>query len=512
MNPIAPRRSLLARSAMLLAPLVVLLPLLAGCGKPSTTATTYYCPMHPTYTSDRPGSCPICNMDLVARGESPAAHDHGAPPAAVEAGPHSCPMHPEIVAPHGGRCAKCGMDLEPAPGQSLSPQLWTCPMHPEVFSNEAGRCPQCKMDLVPRVPETATATPATHAVVEASAEGLRLAGVRTEPARREALARKVRAVGNVMADERRLYRVQTKISGWIEKLYVNFDGQYVGKGAPTVAIYSPELLASQQEYLIARQSAARFLASSLPEVRKGGEDLVAAARRRLELFDVPASLLEELERTGQPRRTVDLLSPAAGFVISKEALAGRQVEPGMELFTVADLSQVWVEGEFFESEARFVRLGQEATLSLPYDPSLRRRGEVSYIYPTFDPETRTLRVRFDLANRDLALRPGMFVDIDLAQQLPAGMVVPDLAVLDSGRERIVFVETGPGRFAPRAVEVLWRGDGKALLASGVEEGERVATRANFLLDSESRLRAALAALGSGSTSATPDPHAGHAGH
>ncbi|KAB2967949.1 MAG: efflux RND transporter periplasmic adaptor subunit, partial [Thermoanaerobaculia bacterium] len=330
----------------------------------------------------------------------------------------------------------------------------------------------------------------------------------------EAARASLRAVGTVVPDERRLHRAQTRVAGWVEKLHVNFSGQSVRRGQPMLSIYSPELLASQQEYLIARDNARRFLGSTLPEVRRGGEDLVAAARRRLELFDVPESFIAELERTGQPRRTVDLVAPASGYVVSKEVLEGRQVEPGMELFTVADLSHVWVEGEFYESEARLLAPGQEATLRLAYDPGRTFAARIDYIYPELDPATRTLRVRYDLANPDLALKPGMFVDVEQRLEVGEGVVVSDLAVLDSGVRQIVFVESAPGRFEPRQVSVVWRGEGRALLAPGaVAEGEKVAVKANFLLDSESRLAAALAALGADKGAqapvAAPPGHAGH---
>jgi RND family efflux transporter MFP subunit len=437
------------RAAVSLLVLLVLVGLAAvGCGEKPKAGEVWYCPMHPTYVSDRPGACPICNMDLVKK-EEPAApgHEHG------EASP----------------------DAPGSPGSAEGP---------------------------------------SHAAIEIEGEGLRLAGVRTEPARRERVARTIRTVGTVVPDERRLHRAQTRITGWIEKLHVNFSGQSVRRGQPMLSIYSPELLASQQEYLIARASARRFLSSTLPEVRRGGEDLVAAARRRLELFDVPESLIADLERTGEARRSVDLFAPASGYVVSTEVVAGRQVEPGMELFTVADLSRVWVEGEFYESEARLLALGQEATLRLAYDPGRSFAARVDYVYPALDPATRTLRVRYDLANPDLALKPGMFVDVEQRLEVGEGVVVSDLAVLDSGRQQIVFVERAPGRFEPRRVSVLWRGEGRALLAPGaVAEGESVAVKANFLLDSESRLAAALAALGA--SPAAPAPvaaPAGHAGH
>jgi RND family efflux transporter MFP subunit len=288
--------------------------------------------------------------------------------------------------------------------------------------------------------------------------------------------------------------VHTKIAGWIEKLYANFTGQAVRRGQPMLTIYSPELLATQEEFLRARQAATRFAGSQIPEVRQGGEELLAAARRRLELFDVPASFVAEIEKSGQPRRTVTLLAPVSGFVTAKDVFEGQQVEPGMELYTITDLSQVWVEADFYEYEARALEVGQSATLLFPYDPNVQLAGRLTYIYPTLDPESRTLKVRLEFPNADGSLRPGMFADVVAQLEKREGIVVPDSAVLDSGLRQIAFVERQTGIFEPREVRVVTRSDGKALIASGIREGERVAVRANFLLDSESRLRAAIAAI------------------
>jgi RND family efflux transporter MFP subunit len=389
------------------------------------------------------------------------------------------------------------------------------------------------MRLVPIAEEGAAAgTPAPGdaavpgmGTVESSAEGIRLAGVRTAVATRDRLAAATRTVGAVVADEGRVHRVQTKIGGWVERLHVDATGAYVRAGQPILALYSPELLASQEELLRAREAAARFAGSSLPEVRRGGEELVAAARRRLELYDVPASFIATVERTGKPQRAVTMVAPASGFVTAKSVFAGQEVQPGMELFTLTDLSQVWVEADFYEYEARLLRVGQQLEVRLPYAPDAVLRAAIALVYPTLQPESRTVKVRLELPNPDGQLRPGMYVDVVAHLEGAEGVVVPDDAVLESGVRQVVFVETEPGAFAPREVRVGMRGDGKALLVAGLAAGETVATRANFLLDSESRLRAALAGMGGGapaapvvglpagrepaSAAAEPSPHAGH---
>ncbi|HEX6864742.1 MAG TPA: efflux RND transporter periplasmic adaptor subunit, partial [Thermoanaerobaculia bacterium] len=323
----------------------------------------------------------------------------------------------------GALTVSCGEDhVQAADGR------WHCPMHPEYVSDQPGDCPICGMRLVP-MGETKGNPPAPaagqtlelhdHAApavsglapVELSGEKRELAGVRTAVAVRESLSRSTRAVGLVVADESRVRHVHTKISGWIEKLYVSTTGQPVRAGQPLLAIYSPELLATQEELVRAREAAQRFSSSSLPEVRRGGEDLLTAARRRLELFDVPRSLIQRLENGGAVQRTVTLPSPASGFVTGKEVFEGMEVQPGMDLFTVTDLSRVWVEADFYEFESRSLVPGQRAAVTLPYESGPPLSGRVSFVYPTLDPQSRTLKARIELPNPGLVLKPGMYVDV-----------------------------------------------------------------------------------------------------
>jgi multidrug efflux pump subunit AcrA (membrane-fusion protein) len=385
-----------------------------------------------------------------------------------------------------------------------------CPMHPEYHSDRPGDCPICGMRLVKAETkdvkdgdaQAARNTPARVgegdgvaglAPVEADESALRLAGVQTAAAERRTLSRSTRTVGLVTADESRVRHVHTKVSGWVEELHVNTTGQAVRAGQPLLAIYSPELLASQEEYLQAREAAARFATSSLPEVRRGGADLVAASRRRLELFGVPPSLVSRLDETGRPQRTVTLLSPASGYVTAKEVVAGMEVGPGQQLMTVTDLSRIWIEADFYEYESRSLAVGQPVSIQLPYQPGTFRTGRISFVYPFLQPESRTVKVRIELANPGLQLKPGMYVDVVPELPAPEGVVVPDSAVIDSGVRQVVFVRTAAG-FAPRQVKIGGRGNGEALILEGLRAGERVAVRANFLLDSESRLRAAVAGM------------------
>jgi membrane fusion protein, copper/silver efflux system len=437
---------------------------LAACarGSENATATLYQCPMHPTYISDHPGDCPICGMRLVRVDK-----------AAITSAPTP--------------------SATPGVAASRAATIYPCPMHPEIRDTKPGECPKCGMDLVPVKGASQGAAGHDAATVDIGAEGARVAGVRTAVATSGQITMTIRAVGSVAPDEARIREVTTKVPGFVEKLYVNTVGQLVRAGEPLFELYSPELLASQEEYLRAKQAAATFERSSLPEVQRGGQDLARAARQRLELFDVPAEFLERLDRTGQAERRVVFRAPFSGFVTVKNVLEGQRIEPGMNLLTVTDLSHIWVVAQVYEAEAAAAQTGRPATVTLPYDPAVKLTGRVTFVYPTLDPESRTLKVRLEFANPRLALKPNMFVNVELASTEARGVVVPDSAIVDTGARQVVFVEIEPGTFAPRNVQVAARSDGKAVVQSGLGAGERVAIAANFLLDSESRLRSALGA-------------------
>lgn len=319
--------------------------------------------------------------------------------------------------------------------------------------------------------------------------GIALAGVQTAAATRGGVRRTVRAVGRIVPDETGVSHAHTKVGGYVEKLHVNVSGQYVRAGGALLDLYSPEILATQEELLGAQASLARLGEAADPAVRESAESIVASARRRLALFDVPADVVAAIEREGRPRRAVTLTAHKSGFVTTKGIVEGQQVEPGTELYTITDLARVWVEADLYEQEARAASVGREAVLTLAYDPGLRLTGKVAYVLPLLDPQSRTIKVRLEFPNPDLALKPGMFGDVTLAVEAADGVTVPESAIIDSGTRQVVFVGLGQGRFEPRLVRLGVRGDGRAEVLSGVAEGEQVVVRANFLLDSESRLRA-----------------------
>jgi membrane fusion protein, copper/silver efflux system len=348
--------------------------------------------------------------------------------------------------------------------------------------------------------EAASPKPEGLAAVTLEGRGIALAGVQTTTATRGSVRRTVRTVGRVVPDETAVRHAHTKVGGYVEKLHVNFSGQYVAKGSPLLDLYAPDILATQEELLGAIRSAERLAGSDDQALRETASGIVAAARRRLSLFDVPESVIAAIERDGQPRRTVTLAAPASGFVTSKGIVEGQQVEPGMELYTITDLARVWVEADLYEFEARTAIVGQEATLILPYDPERKLSGKITYVLPFLDPESRTIKVRLEFPNPGTALKPGMFGDVIFTLETAEGVSIPESAVIDSGTRQVVFVGLGQGRFEPRLVRLGLRGEGRVEVLSGVAAGEAVVVRANFLLDSESRLRAlveqATAAAGS----------------
>jgi RND family efflux transporter MFP subunit len=450
-----------ARIVALVAIVLAAAVLSAGCQAvgQAQTRTLYTCPMHPKYVSDRPGDCPICGMRLVPveKGKSGRSADQSGVrlPAIVRTD------RPEPIAQDRpqGRQGQTMPDMPGMPGMPATP----APPPPQ----QAGGHEQ---------------------PVHTETERAQLAGVRTIVATMGTVTGAIRAVGTVVTPESGVRQVTTRVAGWVQKLYVNAVGRPVRAGEPLLDLYSPDLVATQEEYLHARLVAGQFANSSVPEVQRGGQDLVTSARRRLEIFDVPAELLARLDETGKVQRTVTFRAPFGGYVMEKTVVEGQRIESGANLMTIADLSHVWVTAQVYEGEAAAARPGRMARISLPYDDTFKLTGHIDLVYPTIDVESRTIKVRLDVPNPGLALKPGMFVNVELDAQRAQGVLVPDSAVIDTGTRQVVFVETTPGHFEPRDVQAGLRSAGNVILRSGVKAGERVAIAANFLLDSESRLR------------------------
>jgi multidrug efflux pump subunit AcrA (membrane-fusion protein) len=300
--------------------------------------------------------------------------------------------------------------------------------------------------------------------------------------------------------------VHAKFEGYVERLDVDYTGKAVRRGQPLLSIYSPELLATQEEYLIAVRARRQLQKSTNPEVARGGVDLYESARQRLLLWDISPREIAELERTGKPRKALTLYSPVDGVVLSKNAVQGGRVMPADTLFEIAGIRRVWVLADVYESEMPFVALGQTARMSLSYLPGRTWTGKVSFIAPVLDEKTRTVKVRVQFENADGSLKPEMYADVVLERPLGRVVTVPDGAVLSTGTRSLVFVAKGDGRFEPRAVIPGARVDGVSEIREGIRPGEEVVTQANFLIDSESRLKAALTGMAAPDKTPAASPH------
>lgn len=330
--------------------------------------------------------------------------------------------------------------------------------------------------------------------LDVAPERLQSIGVKFERAVRRSLDREVRTVGRVVIDERRLARVNVKIEGWIDQLYVNTTGQSVTRGQSLFTLYSPEIVATQEEYLLALRSARTLGNSNVPEVAEGAKSLLESSRRRLQLWDIADSHIRELERSGKILRTLPIHAPLGGTVIEKMAVAGMRVMPGEDLYVIADLSHVWILADIYEYELPFIQLGQTARITLSYDAAALMDGDLTFVYPTLDPETRTAKVRFELDNPGGKLKPDMYVNVALTVPLGERLVVPKDAVLETGQRRIMFVKRGGGKLAWREVKIGARAGDWVEVLDGLSEGEEIVTSANFLIDSESQVKGAMAGM------------------
>ena len=329
-----------------------------------------------------------------------------------------------------------------------------------------------------------------YASVEIDPARQQLLGIKTAPVERQTIDRSIRTVGIVQTDETRTSHVHVKYEGFIEQIYVNYTGRVVRKGQPLFRIFSRELLAAEQEYLSSRTGMARVPAAAGPAVRDSAQQLAAASRERLRLFDVPTSVLQDIERTGTVQRAITVLSPQTGTVVEKQAIAGLAVTPMMHLYVIADLSTVWVLADVYERDMAQVRVGQQAKMQIDALPARRFEGAVTFVSPVVDQATRTVKVRFEFPNRDGALRPGMYTTVEIAAPGGQALVISSDSIVDTGERKIVFVARGEGRFEPRAIVTGAAFNGRYEVIEGLGDGEVIATHGQFLLDSESRIRGA----------------------
>jgi membrane fusion protein, copper/silver efflux system len=392
----------------------------------------YHCPMHPTYISDKPGDCPICGMKLTkiepsASPDQHAGHQSGAP--------------------------------VPSPGET-----------PNAESSVSGYVP-----------------------VTIPVDRIQSMGINVTEAVRMDLDQSFRTYGRVTFDETKVHHIHTRFEGYIEDLFVAYTGQLVTEGQPLFSIYSPELYATQNEYLLAlrvREQAQQSGKNGVPDAASS-IDLVKAARDRLTLWNISDKEIQELEKTRKPSRTLTVSTPFAGYVMAKTAVNGLEVKPADNLYDIVDLSTVWVLADIYEVNLPFIKIGQPATINLDYKPGTTWHGKLVFIDPTVDPVTRTIKARLEIANPDGELKPEMYAHVVIGGARATGVAIPDSAVIATGERNIVFIAKGEGVFEPREVILGARVQNLYQIKKGVSEGDKVVTGANFLLDSESKLKAAV---------------------
>ncbi|MFN3397381.1 MAG: efflux RND transporter periplasmic adaptor subunit [Sulfurimicrobium sp.] len=371
---------------------------------------------------------------------------------------------------------------------------------------------QMGMDYIPIYEDKEGNNPEAAKQVKISSEKIQQLGVRSESATLRDLTHSIHAVGRVEVDERLSHAIAPKFEGWIEELHVDTTGQAVKRGQPLLEVYSPDLVSAQNEYLIARQGETS-LRNANPEARASMKQLAEASLERLNNWDISSAQLQALGKSSDARRTLTLRSPVNGIVMEKKAIQGMRFMPGEVLYQLADLSSVWILADVFEQDIGLVQPGQSASAKLSSYPGKTFPAKVSYVYPTLNPQTRTVPVRLELANPDGLLKPGMYADVELSAPAKGKVLtVPTSAVIYSGKSQTVLVELAPGRFEPRPVKLGMQGNDYVEVLEGVGEGEKVVVSANFLIDSESNLKAAFS--GMSGTPAQPEaaPAVEHGGH
>ncbi len=463
----------------------------------------YTCPMHRQIIQDAPGQCPICGMNLVAKTvepkgpatpESSRAHENsgGEHTHSLPSKPkYLCPMHPQVVQGKPGTCPICGMDLvskqsasepgkfhESRKKKQRKIKHWVAPMDPTFMSDKPGKSPM-GMDLIPVYEDEAGGRTVTIDPVVVQNMGVRVADVRKGP-----VFRHIRTIGSVSVAENLLSVVNLRYSGWIERIHVDETGILVKKGQPLFRIYSPELVSAQQEYLLALRSA------------DAASPLAKSARTRLELWNIGDAQIKRIEKQGTPMRNITVTAPQTGYVLHKNVVQGARVHAGSDLYRIGSLAKIWVNTDVYEFDAPWVKLGAPATMELSFQEGKKYRGSVAYIYPTLNQKTRTLTVRLEFDNPGLDLKPGMFATVQIeAERKDDVTILPTEAIIHTGTRQVVFVALDLGRYEMREISTGLVADRHLTeVLSGLQPGERVVTSGQFLLDSESQLQEAVQKL------------------
>lgn len=435
---------------------------------PPAVKTLYTCGMHPEVISDTPGNCPKCGMKLVVMDPDRAR-------TILEA-------RGESALPAGAKPAAGGA------GKERKILYWRAPMDPAYIRNAPGKSPM-GMDLVPVYEDEAAGGPSIRIdPVTEQNMGLRYDTVRMGP-----LVKSIRTVGTVQYDEQSLGAVTTKVSGWVQKVHVNQTGMQVHKGEPLFDLYSPDLYSAQEEYLVALRDVKQAETRGLKEAALLARNRLNSARDRLRLFDISDAQIQTLEKELKTRKALTIDAQLTGIVTKKNIVEGDELKAGMPAYQIADLSTIWVIGKVYESDLSYVELGQEAQMRLDYLPGRIYRGRITYVYPYLEPGTREIAVRMEFHNPGYDLKPGMYATIELRKELAEqAILVPSMAVIDTGERQVAFVMREAGKFEPRRLATGARtASGELQVLSGLAPGEVVVVSGQFLLDSESRLREAV---------------------
>jgi Cu(I)/Ag(I) efflux system membrane fusion protein len=408
------------------------------------------------------------------------------------------PMNPEITSPTPAK-DDMGMDYLPVYAEKESPKaakilFYRNPMNPDITSPTPAK-DDMGMDYLPVFAESSDQGESPAGTVKIDGVTTQNIGVRTGKAVELALSHTVRAVGRVAYDEEKMVRLHPKTEGWIDKMHVDKTGQWVKQDTDLLSIYSPQLVASQQEYLLALNNLKALEKSPIEDIRRGAETLVKSSRERLKLLDFPAHQMHELDKSRQIKKSIHIHTPAEGIVMNIGAREGQYVTPATEIYMIADLRKVWVYANIYEYELPWVKEGDSVEMQLVGIPGRVYKGHLAYIYPYAESKTRTIKVRLVFENPDLLLKPNMFADLTIhAGKQAESVVIPSEAVIRSGSRNQVFVVRGPGKFEPRLVKLGLESNGKVTVLEGVKVGEEVVTSAQFLIDSESKLREATAKM------------------
>lgn len=458
---------------------------LSGCGKTaSETADVggqkYHCPMHPTYVSNRPGDCPICNMKLV-----PIRED-ATPPKPMTAAPDEKTAHIKL-------------------GE------YYCPMHPSIISNTPGICPDCEMDLIQKKESAEACCLGEHGGVQSnkpvpgrvsislSPEKRNLIGLTLATVEQRALARTVRATALVEHDETRYARIAPRFTGWVRDLHVNFTGAAVEKGQPLFSVYSPELFATENEYLSLRRTADQLKPDAPSAQRDSVQNLLEATRLRLALFEVGETEIEQLEQRGKASAELLFRAPFSGHVVVKNAVQGKAFSAGETLYEIADLDHLWLRAYVYEFELPLIAVGQAAEIHFPHLGNLAVNGDVTFIYPHIERQSRRGEIRLEIDNPGQRIRPDMWASVEIHVDSGERLSVPASSVINSGQRYVAFVAGDDQHLEPREVKVGMKTDDYYEVLSGLSQGEKVVSRALFLVDSESQLKSAIAGMISAET-------------